>query len=55
MRIKIEPGYVVGRCEVKIQIAEGKQWYDFGLMNYIERKELADQLRNMAKELMEVK
>ena len=55
MRIKIERTFIGDKSNVKIQIAEGTKWHDFGEMNFVERKELADQLRYMAKELMEVK
>ena len=44
-----------GKKEVKIQVVAGSKWIDFGIMNYAERKELAEQLRSMARELLEVK
>lgn len=56
MKIKVEPASFVAsdRYEVRIQIAEGKRWIDFGEMNYTERAELAAQLRQMANELLKV-
>jgi len=57
MKIKVEDyGFSAsGTKEVKIQVITGGKRIDFGPMNYTERKELADQLRNMARELVEVK
>jgi len=52
MKIKVEQAFVSDQREVKIQVAEGQKWYDFGWMNYTERMELAKQLRDMANELM---
>ncbi|HMZ56976.1 MAG TPA: hypothetical protein PK589_18545 [Nitrospira sp.] len=36
---------------VAIQVKTGGRWYEFGLMNYVERRELADILRKTAEEL----
>lgn len=56
MKIKCEPVFACGdRYEVKMQVAQGGKWIDFGFMNYTERKELAEQLRSMAAELLKVK
>lgn len=52
MKIKVEQVFISDQREVKIQVSEGQKWYDFGWMNYTERKELAQQLRAMANELM---
>ena len=52
MKIKVEQSFVNDQREVKIQVAEGQKWIDFGWMNYVERQELAQQLRAMANELM---
>lgn len=43
------------RYHVEIQIAPNHKWYDFGFMNYTERAELAQILRNMATELLRVR
>ena len=57
MKIKVEDyGFSAsGQKEVKIQVTTDGKWIDFGVMNYTERKELAGQLRSMARELLEVK
>ena len=52
MKIKVEECFGGGTRFVQLQVAEGKKWLDFGFMNYQERKEMADQLIQMAKELM---
>ena len=52
MKISVEQAFVSDQREVKVQVAEGQKWIDFGFMNYTERWELAKQLRAMANELM---
>ena len=50
MKIKVEDHFASANKRVKIQI--GGKWYDFGDMNFKEREELAQQLRDMARELV---
>lgn len=52
MKIKIDECFGGTHKQVSVQVSEGQRWYDFGYMNYTERKELANQLRAMAKELV---
>lgn len=53
MKIKVEPTpWPSGRRNVKIKVSEKSKWIDFGEMNYTERAELAEQLRQMANELL---
>ena len=53
MKIKVEEEYFSpGNRHVQIQVTTNGKWYDFGPMNMIERKELANQLRQMATELV---
>jgi len=51
MKLKVEETFNVVQKKVQIQVASGGKWYDFGLLNYVERRELADILRKMAEEL----
>jgi hypothetical protein len=56
MKIKVEPTFACsGNYVVQIQVQTGGKWINFGHMNYLEREELADQLKQMAKELLVVK
>lgn len=53
MKIKVEEEYFSpGNRHVQVQVVTNGKWYDFGPMNMIERKELANQLRQMANELV---
>ena len=53
MKIKVEEEYFCpGNRHVQVQVATNGKWYDFGTMNLVERKELANQLRQMANELI---
>ncbi|MGL6245663.1 hypothetical protein [Pseudomonas sp.] len=53
MKIKVEQMAWGGdRRQVKIKVSESARWIDFGEMNYTERAELAEQLRQMANELL---
>ncbi len=54
MKLKIERYWATDKASVKIQVQSNGKWYDFGEMNFIERKELADQLREIARELEKV-
>ncbi len=55
MKIKVEQVFASpAERHVQIQVGTFGRWVDFGYMNHIERKELADQLRAMANELMKV-
>lgn len=55
MKIKVDPTpFAPASRDIKIQISEKGKWIDFGSMNYIERAELAEQLRRMANELLRV-
>lgn len=52
MKIKVEECLGGAVKKVSVQVADGQRWYDFGYMNYRERKEFAEQLRAMVNELM---
>lgn len=52
MKIEVEDCFGGAVKKVSVQVADGQRWYDFGYMNYQERKELAEQLRAIANELM---
>ena len=55
MKIKVEPmPFYCSSRNVKIKLSEKSKWVDFGAMNHVERAELAEQLRKMAKELLKV-
>lgn len=41
--------------EVKVRISKDDPWINFGPMSYTERKEMAEQLKAMAKELLKVR
>ena len=53
MKIKVENAFN-DVYSVKLQVAQNSKWIDFGFMDYAERKELADQLREMDNELLGV-
>ena len=53
VKVKVETSFAASADRhVKLQIESGGKWYDFGWMNYTERKELAAKLKEMAKEIM---
>ena len=56
MKLISEPTFASGdHYEVKIQLTTGGKWIEFGFMSYVERRELAEQLRAAANELLKVK
>jgi len=51
MKAKVEECFDPTKRSVKLQVQSGGKWFDFGTMNFVERRELANQLEFIAWQL----